>query len=405
MTSASAVATEKHHHGLAAHWGLRADVLHLNHGSFGACPSVVLAAQHALQAELESAPTDFMWRTWPQRVAEARRALAAFVGARDEDLAFVPNATAGVNAIARSLSLREGDEVLVTDHAYGACRKTFEYVARRTGARVVTATVPFPLRSGDDVYQAVMAAVTPRTRLALLDHVTSPTALLFPLVDLVASLRTRGVETLVDGAHAPGQVPVDLDTLGAAYYTGNAHKWMCAPKGAAFLHVRRDRQGDVHPLAISHGYDPGHDGERFREEFDWTGTADPTPFLAVPAAIRFFAGLLPGGWDALRARNHALALEARSIVAEALGVPLPCPDDLVGSMASIPLPVPRPGAPAAGLSGEALMHWVRDRGIQSWFYDWPSAPGGVLCRVSAQLYNDRAQFRALATVLREAFGV
>jgi isopenicillin-N epimerase len=390
-------------HRLGGHWGLRLDVLHLNHGSFGACPREVLAAQHALREEMEKAPTDFLWRSFPRRLEEARRALAHFVAGREEDLVFVPNATAGVNAVARSLELAAGDEVLVTDHAYGACRKAFEYVARRAGAKVVTAHVPFPLRSADDVFQAVMAAVTPRTRLALLDHVTSPTALVFPIVDLVQALRARGVETLVDGAHAPGQVTVELDVLGAGYYTGNAHKWMCAPKGAAFLHVRHDLQSGVHPLSISHGYDPGSEGARFRDEFDWTGTDDPTPVLALPAAIRFMNGLLPGGWDAIRARNHALAVEAREIVAEALGVPLPCPGDLCGSMASLPLPRPKPGAPAEGLNAEGLMHWVRDRGIQSWFYDWPAADGGLLVRVSAQLYNDRAQFRALAALLREAF--
>jgi isopenicillin-N epimerase len=379
-------------------WPLDPDVVYLNHGSFGACPSAVLEHQARLRDRLEREPVDFLARDLPRLLGEGRAALGAFVGADPEDLAFVANATTGVNAVLRSLSLQAGDELLTTDHAYGACRKAMEYVASRSGARVVVATVPFPIRGEDDVVRAVLAGVTPRTRLAVIDHVTSPSALIFPIARLVGELLTRRVETLVDGAHALGMVPLQLNALGAAYYTANAHKWLCAPKGAAFLHVRRDRQALVHPLVISHGY-ASAESARFRAEFDWTGTDDPTAWLAIPECLRFLGSLMPGGWPELMARNHQRALEARSILATALDAPLPCPDAMIGSMASILLPAAHGGAPAEGLDHDRLTTWFRERGVETWFSPWAQ---GLLARVSAQLYNDTGQFHRLASLLRQA---
>lgn len=384
-------------------WSLDPHVDYLNHGSFGACPRAVLAYQTELRAQMEREPVDFLDRRLAALLADARSALAAFVSADEQDLAFVPNATAGVNAVLRSLELRPGDELLTTDHAYGACRKAMEYVAARGGARVVVAAVPFPLAGDDDVIGPVMGAVSPRTRLAVLDHVTSPTALVFPIERLVGELAARGVDTLVDGAHAPGMVPIDLRGWAPAYYTGNAHKWMCAPKGAAFLYARRDRQAALHPLAISHGYEPGRPEARFRDEFDWTGTDDPTPFLAVPECIRFLGSVLPGGWPELNARNHTLALHARSVLCAALDVRPPCPDAMVGSMAAVPLPASMPGAPVTALDPAGLASWLRERGTEGWFCDWPCA-GGKLVRVSAQLYNHASQYALLADLLRGALG-
>lgn len=376
----------------AANWALDPTVTYLNHGSYGACPSEVLAAQAALRLEMEREPVDFLTASLPARINAARQPLAAFLGAESADLVFVTNATAGVNAVLRSLSFAPRDELLVTSHTYNACRKTVDYIAARSKVQVIVAKLPFPCRSEDEIVAAVLNCVSSRTRLALLDHVTSPTALIVPIARLVSELRTRGVDTLVDGAHAPGMVPVALTELGAAYYTGNAHKWICAPKGAAFLHVHRDRQARLHPTVISHGYATG-----FQAEFDWTGTFDPTPWLCIPEALRFMGRLLPGGWPELMASNHSLAMRARVLLLESLGVDAPCPESMIGSMASIPLPKPAAGSIAAGLDCDGLHDWCRKRGVEAWFHPHPVP----VLRISAQLYNTLEDFERLAALLRE----
>jgi isopenicillin-N epimerase len=381
-------------------WTLDPAIHYLNHGSFGACPRPVLEFQAELRARMEREPVDFLHRQLGGRLAEARAALGAFVGAEPDGLAFVPNATTAVNAALRSWDLKPGDEVLTTDHAYGACRKALEFVAARRGARVVVARVPFPLAGPEEIIRPILEAVTPRTRLALLDHVTSPTALVMPLAKLVEPLRGRGVECIVDGAHALGMIPLDLDRLGAACYTANAHKWLCAPKGAAFLHVRSDLRDRIRPLVISHGYEPVAPAVRFREEWDWTGTDDPTAWLSIPECLRVLGGILPGGMAALMERNHALALRGRDIVMETLGLAPPCPDTLIGSMAALPLPPGTTASPVGRLGHEALAAWTRERGIEPWFFTW-SCPGGKLVRLSAQIYNHEEQYRALAALLRE----
>jgi isopenicillin-N epimerase len=384
---------------LAHLWPLDRGIVFLNHGSFGACPSEVLRHQAVRRAEMEAEPVRFLSRELDDRLDDARAALAAFVGAHPDDLAFVPNATSGVNTVVRSLTFAAGDELLTTDHAYNACRNALEFAARRAGARVVVAAVPFPVAGPEAVVEAVLARVTPRTRLALLDHVTSPTGLVLPIERLIAELHGRGVDVLVDGAHAPGMVPLELRALGATYYSGNCHKWLCAPKGAGFLWVRRDRHADIHPLTISHGASARRPGrERFRLEFDWTGTCDPTAWLTVPRAIEYVGGLLPGGWPAVMARNRALALEARRLLCEAVGVPAPCPETMIGSLASIVLP----DGPTTDvywrhpdpLQGRLFDAWNIEVPVMS----WPSPPRRLV-RVSAQLYNDRADFARLAEAL------
>jgi isopenicillin-N epimerase len=388
---------------LRRHWTLDPAVAFLNHGSFGACPAPVLEAQSEWRARLEREPVRFLVVELEGLLDEARAAVAAFVGADADDLAFAPNATTAVNAVLRSLPLAPGDEIVVTDHAYNACRNAVDFVAARAGARVVVARVPFPLAGDDDVLEAVRAVVGPRTRLALLDHVTSPTGLVLPIERLVAELAARGVDTLVDGAHGPGMLPLDLARLGAAYYAGNLHKWCCAPKGAALLHVRRDRQDAVRPWTISHGANsPRRDRSRFRLEFDWTGTIDPTAVLCVPAALRFVGSLVPGGWSAVQARNHALTLAARDVLAAALGIAAPCPDAMIGSLAALPLPDARAAEPPrSSLYAEPLQQaLVARHHIQVPVAPWP-APPRRLVRVSAHLYNDAEQYRRLAAALVE----
>jgi isopenicillin-N epimerase len=374
-------------------WGLDRSVLYLNHGSFGACPTAVLAAQTRLRMQMESEPVDFLTVTLPQRLQVTRAALARFLSADERDLVFVPNATTAVSAVLQSIALEPGDELLVTNHTYGACRKAIDFVASRSGAQVVVAHLPFPVRSEEEIVAAILTCVSPQTRLALLDHVTSPTALLMPLARLIRELQDRDVDTLVDGAHAPGMIALRLSELGAAYYTGNAHKWLCAPKGAAFLHVRRDRQSQLHPSVISHGYPNG-----FQAEFDWTGTFDPTPWLCIAESLQYMGTVLPGGWPALMARNHALVVRARALLLQSLGVEAPCPETMIGSMASIPLPTPSPGSAAARLDLEGLHRWFRERDVETWLHPQPM----LLLRLSAQLYNSLPQYERLARLLQQA---
>jgi isopenicillin-N epimerase len=373
-------------------------VVFLNHGSFGACPRGVLDHQAALRTRLEAGPVRFFRAEYEPLLDASRSTLAGFLGADPADLVFVANATSGVNAVVRSLRLGPGDEILVTDHAYNACRNAAGYAAARAGARVVVAPVPFPLASAEEVTAAVMAAVTPRTRLALLDHVTSPTGLVFPIADLVAALEERGIDTLVDGAHAPGMVPVRLDRLGAAYYTGNCHKWVCAPKGAGFLHVRRDRQEGVVPPVVSHGLNsPRTDRSRFHLLFDWTGTDDPTARLCVGAALEALAGMDPDGWPGVMSANRALALAGRRVLCAALEVNAPAPEDMIGSLAAVALP--DPPVPAPPDRPDPLQAALFERhGIEVPIVRWPS-PDHRVVRISAQRYNSIEQYGVLAEVL------
>jgi isopenicillin-N epimerase len=385
-------------------WVLDPEVAYLNHGSFGATPRPVLAHQQALRDELEREPIEFLSRQRQSRIDEARATLATFVGAQPDDLAFVNNATTGVNAVLRSLRFEPGDELLVTDHAYNACRNALDFVAARADATVVVAPIPFPIESPGAVVDALLGRVTSRTRLAMVDHVTSPTALVLPLEEMTSALAARGVEVLVDGAHAPGMVPLDLGTLGdlgVTYYSGNCHKWLCSPKGAGFLWVSRERQASIRPTVISHGAnadDPSR--SRFHHEFDWVGTADITPWLCVPTAIDAVGAALEGGWDAIRARNHALALEARDLLLEALGLAAaPAPDDMLGSMAAVPLRWPEGVAPGRGADSlDARL--FQDHRIEVPIMRWPSPPRRLL-RISAQLYNTRADYERLAEALRD----
>ncbi len=381
----------------ARHWRLDPDVTFLNHGSFGACPAVVLEAQARIRERMEREPVRFMIRDLEGLLAEARSALAELVGAQPDDLAFVPNATTGVNTVLRSLRLSAGDELLTTDHGYAACHNALVFEAERSGARVVVAAVPFPLASPEEVVESVLSRVTARTRLLLIDHVTSPTALIFPVERLVAALAARGVDTLVDGAHAAGMLPLALDALGAAYYTANCHKWLCAPKGSAFLHVRRDRQRDLRPLTISHGASSTRrDASRFRVEHDWTGTVDPSAYLAVPEAIRFVQALLPGGLPALRAHNHALIVEARSVLARVLGVEPPAPTSMLGSMVTLPLPL-SPPPPEPGQLEPLQDALFFEHRLELPVFRW-QGPRRWL-RVTAQAYNVPADYERLATAL------
>lgn len=387
----------------AGFWALDPAVTFLNHGSFGACPRAVMDEQQRLRAQLELNPVKFMRRDLETLLDAAREQLAVFVDAEPEALAFLRNTTSGVNAILRSAELKAGDEVLITSHAYNALRNAVESVAARRSAKVVTAAIRFPIDSPEQAVETILAHVTRRTRLAMLDHVTSLTGMILPIERLVYELDQRGVDTVIDGAHAPGMVALSLRSLGAAYYVGNCHKWLCAPKGSAFLYVRPDRRASLRPLVISHGAnDPRTTRSRFHLEFDWTGTDDPTSWLTIPTAISHIGGLMPGGWREVMAHNQALAIDARDIICRRLGVTPPCPEQMTGALASVLLPEggdePR-GEPFTNDSWQTMLY---DRfKIEVIVVVWP-APRRRLLRVSAHLYNTRDQYVHLADVLAQS---
>lgn len=371
-------------------WALDDDIHFLNHGSFGATPRVVLERQRALRDQLEREPVRFMARELEPLLDESRRRVAEFVGADPRDLVFVTNATTGVNAVLRSLEFEPGDELVTTSHGYNACTNVLRFVAEASGAKVVVAAVPFPVESARQLADPIRAVIGPRTRLVLLDQITSPTALVFPIDELVAELEGRGIAVLVDAAHAPGQVPLHLDRTGASYTTGNLHKWVCAPKGVAFLHVRRELQSRIRPVVISHGANSARtDRSRFQLEFDWVGTADPTALLSVPAALDFMGALLPGGWPALMQANHDGVVAARQLLLDALDSPAPCPPELLGAMASVVVPWPE-----AGLERRLFDEFHVEAPVIS------RGAGQTLVRISMQRHVRQGDVEALAAAFR-----
>ncbi len=383
------------------HFLLDPDLVFLNHGSFGACPREVFRAYRHWQLELERNPVAFLGRRSAALLLNARQALAKLLGAAADDLVFVPNATTGVNTVARSLArslpLNPGDEVLTTDHEYGACDAVWRFVCAERGA--VYRAVPLPLPfDADDAVQRISAALSPRTRVLYLSHISSTTALTLPVAPLCAEARRRGITTVIDGAHAPGQIELDLDSLGADFYTGNCHKWLCAPKGSAFLHARPASHADLHATVMSWGYaagDGGHSGfdaytgrTLLERRLQWQGTRDIAAFLAVPAAIDFQQR---HDWPALRQHCHALAIDTRNRVLARNGLPPIAADGAHAQM--VPIPV-RTDA------GDALRRWLfEQRRIEV-----PVTRHGEqsFVRVSVQAYNTQADLDALVSALAEA---
>lgn len=386
------------------HFLLDPDIVFLNHGSFGACPRPVFAELQRWQLAMERNPVDFLGRRSAALLLAARQRLAQELGASADDLAFVPNATTGVNTVAQSLALQPGDEVLATDHEYGACDATWRQVCQRHGAVYRRVEIPLPFEAEHFVAR-LMAAVTPRTRLIFLSHITSTTALIFPVAALCAAARERGIATLVDGAHAPGQIMLGLNAVGADYYTGNCHKWLCAPKGAAFLHVRPERQAGVHAPVVSWGYvaeeaQPaagmgGHTGfdayvgrTVLERRLQWQGTRDIAAWLSVPAALDFLA---THHWPRHRAESHtrALALQARVLARNGLR-PIARDEDF-GQMVPIPVRCTDP------------------EGLRAWLFEQhrievpvTQHAGQVFVRVSVQAYTGDAELQALENALAAA---
>lgn len=383
---------------LLDHWLLDPSALYLNHGTVGVTPRRVLAAQRTLADQIEAHPARFVLRELMRlddgplaadaalpRLRAAAAAVALRLGARGEDLVFVDNATAGVNAVLQSLRLRPDDEILLLDHGYGAMTKVAAHVASLSGARVATARLPFPDVTPAGCVQALQQALTPRTRVALLDHVTSETALVLPLADMARACREAGVAVLADGAHAPAAIALDIPSLGVDWYAANLHKWAFAPRGSGILWAAPHRQQGLHPTVISWGY-----GQRWDQEFDWTGTRDPSPWLAAPEGFRFIDEVL-GGAAAMRAHNHALAWHAVTALGRRWGLQAPAPHSMVGCMALVPLP-------ATGGADRAAAHKLQDALLFAHAVEVPvmARAGRLWLRVSAQVYNDEDDIERLA---------
>lgn len=379
------------------HWLLDRSINFLNHASFGACPRPVLEIQAKLRSQLENEPLRFFGREWEPLLDSSRNKLASFIGVEAQDLVFVPNATTGVNAVLRSLRFTPDDELLTTNHEYNACRNALDFIASCVNATVVVADIPFPIESPEQIIKAVIEKVSPQTRLALLDHITSQTGLIFPIQQLVQELQARGVDVLVDGAHAPGMLPLNLSEIGATYYTGNCHKWLCAPKGAAFLYVKRDKQPQIRPLTISHGANSKLTHKsRYQLEFDWMGTDDPTAYMCVGEAIQFMGSLLPGGWDELMQRNHDLVMQGRQVICKLLDIVAPCPESMIGSMATLTVPKRLEKYTYTLLHDELFDKY----GIEVQVVPW-QGESKLLVRISAQIYNSIEQYNSLGKALQE----
>lgn len=377
-------------------WPLEPGITYLNHGTVGVAPRRVLAAQQAIRDAMDRQPARFLFRdanhlegravSAAPRMREAAAEVAAFVGARGEDLVFVDNATAGCNAVLRSLTWREGDEVLTTDHAYGAITIGARAITRAWGATVRELALPAPAIRADAIAEAILGAIGPRTKLAILDHVTSSSALRLPIERLVAGCHAKGVPVLVDGAHAPGALPLDLPAIGADWYTGNLHKWAWSPRSAGILWAPPERQQGLHPPVLSWGYDAG-----FTAEFDWMGTRDPSPWLAAPEGLR---AMHDAGLDALREWNHALAWNGAHAIADRLGVRFEVEESLVGCMATLWLP------PAFGATKEDATR-LRDALFFEDGFEVPiiSLLGRLGVRVCGQVYNEPGDYERLGDAL------
>jgi len=374
---------------LKAQFLLDPDIAYLNHGSFGATPEPVFREYQRWQRELELQPTEFLGRRHNGLMKAARAALGDFLGVRAQDVVFTQNVTVAINVVARSLELGPGDEVLASDHEYGACDRTWRFLSRKRGFAYVIWPVRVPLTSAEDLVDEFMRGVTPRTRVIFVSHITSPTGIVFPVSEICRRARLAGILTIVDGAHAPGQIPVDLPSVASDFYGGNLHKWLCAPKGAGFLYARPEVQHLLEPLVVSWGYEAEtSSGSTFIDQQEWCGTRDVAAFLAVPAAIDYQT---QHDWDAVRAECHMMLKEGLARVTEITGLPTIYPNDSwYAQMAAVPLP---PAVDVGTLQARLYDEQRVEVPVRAW-------NDRKLMRISVQAYNDRQDIERLLQGLR-----
>jgi len=380
-----------------AEWTFPDGVTYLNHGSFGPAPQSVQQERHKWTDRLEQQPMQFFLREAEQRLDDACTQLGRFVGVPGKDLIFVDNATFGMNVVAASIGLRPGDEVLLTDHEYGAVVRLWRRRCQEAGAKVITAELPLPMHSRQDIVDAVVSRVTPNTRLIVVSHVTSPTAVILPVADICREARSRGIAVCIDGPHALGMLPLSLRDIGCDFYTASCHKWLCAPFGSGFLYVSPPWQGRVRPAVVSWGRSLSGGQPSWKDDFRWIGTRDPAAFLAVPKAIEFLNNIGP---SLFRKRGYELATEARRRVEDMTGLTAFVPEspDWLGTMAAVSLPelnVPTPPPWLCDPLQRALWDRFQIEAPVAHWKDWR------LLRVSCHLYNDRDDLDRLMEALNE----
>lgn len=386
---------------LSQNWGLDESIVFLNHGSFGATPKVIIDEQRRWQDIMEKEPVRFFEEIVPDALIESRKAIAKLVNCHYDDLALIENATTGVNTILRSLEFNPGDEILVPTHAYQACKNAIDYVAKKWSAVVVICEIPFQDVTEDIILNKVLSCVSENTKLALIDTVTSPTGFKMPFKKLVKELESKGINVILDAAHGIGMIPLDLDGIGASYTTSNCHKWLCSPKGVAFLHVRKDLQENIRPLVISHGMSfPLNGTTRFRNEFDWTGTRDVSAWCVVPFLIDTLENLIEGGLKTIMSKNHDLVIKGRNIICEKLNIKPPCPDEMITCIASLKLPLGDEKSIPLHEPDPLHIKLLEEYNIQVPVWYWPN-PEGRYIRISAQIYNHESEYEYLAESLFE----
>ena len=380
-------------------FGIEKGFVALNHGSFGACPTEIINYQFELVKKMESLPTRFFTRIIKPLTKESMEILSSFVNVPAKDMVFVRNATTAANAVINSMPFQKGDEIVTTNLIYGSCRNALDHAAQTKGAVIKKAAIPFPVKSENEITESILGLITKKTKLIFIDHVTSETAMIMPVKKICNEANRLGIDIFIDGAHAPGMIPLDISAINPTYYTGNCHKWICAPKGSAFLYVRPDRQENTIPPVISNYFRQGETAnEKLHNSFDWSGTMDYTSHACVGKTIEYLRDNIDGGWNEIMKRNHELAITGRNIIAKELHLDQYLPDELIGSMATIKLNSTAVIDPSTGL--DIIQIELLDKyNIETVITTLYPTKQRIL-RISAALYNNENDYELLAEALK-----